>query len=309
MNIGGTLKFCKHLGYRMLFQVKKKAPEICLIMAGATGIACVVSACKATVKAPEVLKEHNETLEKVKEIVKNEPESFGPKEERRMITKVYVKTAVKLSKLYAPAIVYGMSAGASVFGVYHFLNERNIALASALSIAERKLQLAQAKDILALPEGEKQEETEEKKDQEYEKPVANSLFDFFWGEGDKWWSDPRAYGPSVNPLVLAQAEEYFNKILPIRGAIFINDIRSYFDKNVIIAGQYAGWIYDPKKGDHQIDFGIHDPTNKQAIAFMNGDEPDGVWLRFNCESYILDKAMAKKQEMWDLWHTERKKFG
>lgn len=308
MNMNGVLNFCKHLGYRTLFQAKKKAPELCLALAGISGIACVVSACKATVKANEVLKNHNETLANVKEIIAEEPDQFGPKEEKRMVRKVYGNTVLQLGVLYLPAAIYGVAAGASVYGVYKTLTNRNYALAGALAAAERKVQMLQAKEALGLPSGEKEEE-DKKEEQEktyLEKPVPNEAFSFFWGDGDRQWSDWRLRGPMANPIVLNQIEEYFNTILPIRGAIFMNDIFDYFGKKATVPGQFAGWVYDPKKGDHQIDFGVHDPKNREAIAFMNGDEPDGVWIHPNCENYILDKAMAKKHDVWELMRKQRK---
>lgn len=304
--MNGVMNFCKHLGYRMLFQAKKKAPELCLIMAGVSGIACVVSACKATVKANEVLKNHNETLENVKEIIRNEPEEFGPKEERRMIRTVYVNTAIQLGKLYLPAAVYGFAAGASVFGVYHTLSERNYALTGALAAAERKIQALEAKDVLGLPKGEGEEEQKDEKKEEKTDPVTDDTFSFFWGDGDNHWSDWKLRGPMTNPIVLAQIEEFFNTILPIRGAIFMNDIYVYFGKKVTVPGQFAGWVFDPKKGKHQIDFGLHNPHDRAMIDFMNGDEPNGVWLHPNCQSYIMDKALAKQQEVWELMRSQRK---
>lgn len=302
MKVKNMAAVCRGFGSRLLFAAKKHSPELCLIGAGISFVATIVTACKAAKETEDILEAHNKTLEEVKDIIEENPEKYGPKQERKMITGVYVMTGVKLAKTWAPTALGIVSTTACVGGVYKILSTRNAVLASAVTALEDENRKLKA----ALPEGKDiQEAAKENKNETgvatYVPPKSNDLFDHFWGDGDKRWSDPNAYGPRTNPIVLHQIEEYFNKVLPIRGAIFMNDIYSHFGWKTTMEGQLAGWVWDPNKGEHQIDFGLRNPKYPETIAFMNGDQTDGCWLRFNCDTYILNRSLSRMNEVKEFY--------
>lgn len=299
MNLKGSLTFCKHLGYRALWQMKKHAPEICLVIGGAAGLGCVVTACKATRKADAILEHHNQLLAETKEIIEKEPERFTPKQQKRMITGVYMNTAVQLGKAYGPAICLGAASGISVLTGYRILNDRNIALSGALAVAERKLQAYQ-NERACIEECAAQ--TEEDRTMEKKKVIPNERFEVFWGEGDKDFGDPRIYGPYANVSVARGKQAYANKLLAIRGAFSLNDLLGLFGKKVIREGKDAGWIFDPNGGDNQIDIGLDNPRNR---SFVQGDETGGFWIMPNCENYITDRMLSAQADMWDYYHGRR----
>lgn len=54
--------------YAIKFKLNKRSPEISLGIGILCGIATTVSACKATIKAQEILKERDENLKKYEEL-------------------------------------------------------------------------------------------------------------------------------------------------------------------------------------------------------------------------------------------------
>ena len=307
MKVKNMVAVCRGFGSRMLFAARKHSPELCLIGAGISFVATIVTACKAAKETEQILKEHNDTLEEVKEIIEKSPEKYGPKQERRMITGVYVMTGVKFAKTWAPTAIGIASTAVCVGGMYKILSARNAVLASAVTALEDENRKLKA----ALPEGkdiseEKKENPEDTGIMKYTPPKSNALFDHFWGEGDKKWSTPSVYGPRINPIVLRQIEDNFNVLLPVKGAIFMNEIYDIFGWQTTMEGQFAGWVWDPKKGEHQIDFGLRNPKYPETIAFMNGDTTDGCWLRFNCDTYILNRTLSRMNDVKEFYRKGEK---
>lgn len=307
MNVKAGLTFCKHLGYRALWQAKKHAPEICLAIGGIAGIGCVVTACKSTLKLEPVLEHHNKVLQETKEIIENEPERFTPAQQKRMVAGVYAHTAVQLGKLYAEPLVYGGISAFSILSGYRILDRRNAILSGALAVAERRIQAYEAERM-------RREELEDGTDIPGDTPeedrtmpakkraIPNERFEFFWGEGDQDFGDPRIYGPYANVYVARGKVAYANKLLAIHGAFSLNDLLRLFGKKVIKEGNDAGWIFDPNGGEEQIDVGLDHPRNRD---FIRGEETEGFWIMPNCQDYITDKMLSARNEMWDYYNGRR----
>lgn len=298
----------KRTFYKTVFNAKKNSPLICLVSAGVLGAMAIVHTYKATKKSAPIIEAHNKTVEEIHELVRNNPEQHTPKDERKMLTMAYASTGLKLAKAWAPVIVCSVSAVTLAGFSYKIQNDRNAYLSGALAIAERKLQTYQLKEKFEEETGKKYDDLDDADKKKFEQvvPYHNEFFDHFFGEGDKIFGDVDIYGPRHNPIVLEQTQTYFNKILPIRGVIFMNDICSHMGWPCTIEGQHAGWIYDPAKGDEQISFGIHDPSNSEMIAFMNGENTTGCWLHFNCETYITDRAIPKLNAMREFYRKRNK---
>ena len=82
------------------FVLKKNSPEI-LIVAGAIGtVAAAVMACRATLKVPELLEDAQIDLGDLHSL-SEDGEQFTEKEFNKEVTKVYIKTGLKLVKLYS----------------------------------------------------------------------------------------------------------------------------------------------------------------------------------------------------------------
>jgi len=135
------------------------------------------------------------------------------------------------------------------------------------------------------------------------KPIPNPRFEFFWGEGDQDFGDPRIYGPYANVYVARGKVAYANKLLAIHGAFSLNDLLRLFGKKVIREGNDAGWVFDPEGGDEQIDIGLDLPRNRE---FIRGEETAGFWIMPNCQDYITDKMLSARNTMWEYYNGRRK---
>lgn len=311
MKFSAIGKMCLTLANRSIFRAKKHSPELCLIGAAATGIACVIEACKATHKSEPVFAEHKEAIQEAEVYLDENPQNFSDDEKRRYVGHIYMKTGVKLVRNYAKPAALGLVSGGLVFAGYNIMRGRNLALLSALAAEKAKnLKLLEEREKKFLGSGE-DEKHEPCDDQHYEekeeKEAVESLtpdearFKFFWGEGDEHFQDVQIYGPKANPFKIEQIETYFNRILPCKQVVTVNDILDYFKKPRIYEGQYAGWVFDPKKGEHQIDFGLRSGY-KPTKMFMDGEDPkSSLYICLNADNYIIDKALPRLSDMREFY--------
>lgn len=91
------------------YKLKKASPTIMIFGAAIVGVAATVSACKATVKAQDILEDHNEmvkaiheTKEKVDsgEMILKEGAAYTENDYKKDLTTAYVQTGLKLAKIY-----------------------------------------------------------------------------------------------------------------------------------------------------------------------------------------------------------------
>lgn len=123
------------------YQIKKHSPEI-LIVTGVIGVVTsTVLACRATLKAQDVVSDLKERLDDIKstkedalEEAKNDPEFAETLDESvfKKATIVSVASASwKLTKLYLPSVIIGGLSIASIFASNNILRKRNACLAAA----------------------------------------------------------------------------------------------------------------------------------------------------------------------------------
>lgn len=297
---------CKMLGNRALFRAKKYSPELCVIGAAVSGLMCVIEACKATKKCIPIIDEYKEALENAEEFLANNPNEFDESGKKRYVRHIHMVYGARIAKAYGKAAVFGLTSGGLMFAGYRIIKGRNISLAAALAAEKAKnLELEQGQNS----ENASESGTELQKTDENKTYFANPetcRWKFLWAEGmhgansGTGWLNPKVFGRRANPIQLEQYEDLLNTLLPIRQVITMHDICTDFgvDRRKMPKGLHtAGWVFDPKKGDHQISLGIHDPRNKEMAAFMAGDEIEGVWIIPNCDDYIEDKKLPTLAEM------------
>lgn len=103
--------------YKILFKTKKHSPEM-LLAAGVVGVVTsTVMACKATTKIDSVLDKHKTNIKKTKDYVAESgfTDEYTEKDYKKDLTIMYTQTGLKLAKLYAPAVVMGISIDYSYF--------------------------------------------------------------------------------------------------------------------------------------------------------------------------------------------------
>lgn len=122
------------------FKLKKAGPTIMIVGAAISGVTAAVLACKATLKAEEIIAEHNAQIETIHttkaqvdsgEMQLKDGETYTADDMKKDITATYVHTAVWLAKVYAPAVTLGGISLACMFGSHHIMSKRNASLTAA----------------------------------------------------------------------------------------------------------------------------------------------------------------------------------
>lgn len=303
------------------YKLKKASPTIMIVGAAVGGVAATVLACKATIKAQDILAEHNAAVETIHmtkdqiekgEITLGEGESYTEKDFKNDITATYVQTGLKLAKVYAPAVTLGAVSLGCMFGSHHIMSKRNATLTAAYIALDKafeeykgrvtdrfgnRVQEELEHNIKAVEVENKKtnEQGVEETIKEY-KDVAmqhSSPYTCIFDETvDTWQPDNM-----LNRNYLFLMEQSANKRLRTQGHLFLNEVLGSIGTHGGVSmktpeGQIVGWIYDPNDPSKQnhVDFGVtsyvegYDPTND----FIDGYERS-VILRFNCDGPIIDK--------------------
>lgn len=122
------------------YKLKKASPTIMIVGAAIGGVTATVLACKATIKAQDIMTEHYAQVESIHtakkqiesgEIQLSDGETYTEKDYKSDITTTYVQTGLKLAKVYAPAVTLGAVSLGCMFGSHHIMSKRNASLTAA----------------------------------------------------------------------------------------------------------------------------------------------------------------------------------
>lgn len=266
------------------FKVKKYSPEICL-GAGIVGIgATVVLACKATLKADEVLDNYTaakEKIEKAKEASKEMDgivyEDSDAKRDKAIAMK---DLAIGFTKLYWPAAAVGVLSIGLVLSSYGIMKKRNLSMIAAYTALDEgfKRYRGRVKEKFG-EEAEKEIRTGIKKAKGFvveeengkEKVVEKDVLTM----DDVMMEDPSDYAmifseatstqfvkgdPIYNESFLKGQEAVFNNLLKLRGYVLLADVYQALGFPRTPASLITGWIKDSANGDNYISFGIRGPV-------------------------------------------------
>lgn len=297
--------------HRVGFKVKKHSPEI-LVVTGVIGaVASAVMACKATTKLNDVLEESKKEIAKVKYYAEHTdaPELKGEYTEedgKKDLAIVYVRSGLKLARLYAPAIILGTMSITAILGGHNILRKRNVALAAAYAGLDKSFKDYRGRVIERFGEALDKELKYDIKAKEVEGTVVNedgtettavhtvnaidpsTISDYarIYDCGCVGWDKD----PEINLMFLKRQQENASQLLQKRGHLFLNEVYDMLGFPRTKAGQVVGWIYDEKcpNGDNFVDFGIYNLDNERTTAFVNGYERN-ILLDFNVDGVIYDK--------------------
>lgn len=289
--------------------VQKHSPEI-LAGVGVVGtVASAVMACKATLKLNDVLDECKETRDKIKEVAENPryEKEYSPEDAKKDLTVNYAQTAIKVAKLYAPAVILGSASLGCLLASNDILRKRNAALSAAYmtvdkSFKEYRNRVAErfgdevekeirygikAEQIGEVVVNEDGTETLVFKEGEGKTMNPNLYSDYakFFDEFNPNWQND----PEYNLMFLKSQQQYANDLLKARGRLFLNEVYDMLGIERTKAGQVVGWTYNMKNptGDNFVDFGIYDMSKERVRAFVNGCEPS-ILLDFNVDGNVWD---------------------
>lgn len=307
------------------FKFKKHSPEI-LVVAGVIGtVTSAVLACKATIKAKDILEETKNNLDQIHECAADqslrEEGKYTEEDKKRDLVTVYAQTGVNLVKLYAPSIVLGALSIAGILTSNNILRKRNVALAAAYATVDKSFKdyrkrviekLGEAADkefkynlkSKKITETVKDEETGEEKKVKKEIFVVNPsdvseyarFFEKYTADEqgnsilNPYWNNDNEY----NLMFLKAQERFANDILISKGRLFLNDVYKMLGLPATKAGQIVGWVYDPENKlgrdedtfNNYVSFGMYN-DNLSYSDFANGFDP-AILLDFNVDGNIWE---------------------
>lgn len=289
------------------FKFKKHSPEI-LVVAGVVGVVgSAVMACRATTKLSGVLEESKEQLDQIHEYVETEgfSEKYTEEDSKKDLAIVYAKSALNVTKLYAPAVAVGAVSIAAILGGHNILRKRNIALAAAYTTIDKSFKdyrgrvverfgkeldrelkyNIKAKEVEETVVDENGEEKTVKKTVNVVDPSMYSDYARFFDDTCVGWER----NAEMNLMFLRRQQDYANELLKSRGHLFLNEVYDMLGIQRSTAGQVVGWVYDESDPfiDNFVDFGIYDLYNENSRNFVNGYEKS-ILLDFNVDGNILD---------------------
>ena len=287
--------------------VEKHSPEI-LAGVGVVGVvASTVMACKATMKLNDILEESKETRDKIKEVESNPryEEQYSHEDAKKDLTINYTQTAMKIAKLYAPAVILGSASLGCLLASNDILRKRNAALSAAYMTVDKSfkeyrqrvvdrfgeevekeirynIKAEEVTSTVVTEDGSETTVTETVKTMD---PNLYSDYAKFFDEASPYWQKD----PEYNLMFLKSQQQYATDLLRARGRLFLNEVYDMLGIEKTKAGQIVGWVYNPTNpiGDNFVDFGIFDMSKERVRAFVNGYEPN-ILLDFNVDGNIWD---------------------
>jgi hypothetical protein len=283
---------------RQLLVVQKHSPTI-MFGAGVVGVVtAAVLASRATLKLEETLDDIQRDLDNAKALNNKSPELYSNDDFQRDKIIMTTKTAIKVVKLYGPAILVGAASIAALTGSHVTLNRRFAGVTAAYAALEQGFDKYRRRVVneygpekdrelrYGLVDKEIVEETEEGPVKRTVKGLANkdcSIYARFFDETSTSWNKI----PSYNQLFIRCQQNYANDLLRSRGHVFLNEVYDMLGLERSKEGAVVGWVLDGN-GDGFIDFGVFSGSEWMGQLFVNGNERS-VLLDFNVDGVIYDK--------------------
>lgn len=290
--------------------IKKKSPEILLGLGIIGFVGTVVTACKATLRADEVLDHHRQKIKDIheaKEIVEEDPENeleYDDTLYRQDIAFQYLKTTGNMLKLYAPTIALGTLSLACILTSRNIMQRRYLGAVAAYNGVQtifdeyrkrvreeygdgldRHFRYGTTYDTLTVTETDengKKTKTKVNTENTEQNHIPSDDTCRFFDQNNRNW-DPN---PNFSMMFLRGQQNYFNDLLHTRGHVFLNEVYDALGFDHSPEGAVLGWVEGA--GDDFIDFGLHDPRKEDVRKFVNGVE-NVILLEFNHDGVIYDR--------------------
>lgn len=279
-------------------KLSKQSPHI-LFGAGVVGVvAAAVLASRATLKLENIVDEAKEKLEEI-DSVSNHNE-YSDEDRVKDKAQLYALTALKVTKLYGPAVLVGAASIGCLTGSHTVLTKRNAALTAAYAAIEKGFQqyrdrviddLGEEKDRqyrfglekhleTAVGEGGKKTQTETIV------RTGRSPYGVIFHEGNPNWKPL----PEYNYFFLRVVERSLNDRLNAKGYIFLKDVLEELGFEPTPASCVVGWLSEENGGkDGRVSLGVFDdPDQMRVHQYMVGVEGE-LYLDFNVDGVIYDK--------------------
>ncbi len=313
MNLTNLTNTLSRVGTAALRTLEHHAPKILLGTSIVCGIGATVTACKATLKLPETMKEITENVEAAKAMEVEEGEQDTAK--NKEVVKSYISGGIKLAKLYGPSVGLTVTSVACALAGNRMMNQRYAGALAALGSTEKMFdnyrkrvveEFGEEKDTQfangirevvteepvlnkdGTPKTDKNGEvkTTKKTSVEYD-PNVNKYSRMFDELSSKEW-DPN---PDYNVSNLLGRQQYFNDMLHAHRYLFLNDVYKELGYPVTAYGQDMGWVIDEDTPNAVVDLGLYDITNSGKRRIEDIDKyTNACLLTFKGVRYIKDKV-------------------
>lgn len=293
---------------KVAFACKKHSPEI-LIVAGCVGVVTsTIMACKATTKLSTLLEETKETAKTIHETVEraeNVHDVIYSKDDAQSDLRiVYTQSAVKVAKLYAPAVILGTLSLASIVTSNTILRKRASALAAAYAAIDTSFKEyrgrvvdrfgaevdhelrhnIQSKEIeKTIVDGKGKEKTVTETIKVADPNLTSDYAVYFTSQTSAYFEENWDYNMSF----IKAREAYYNTMLPIKQVITLNEVLESLGMEQTKAGMVVGWMYDKNntESDNYIDFRV----NEVYLENGDGTYQKTITLDFNVDGNIFTR--------------------
>lgn len=289
---------------KAIMKIKKRSPEI-LIVVGVVGtVASAVIACKATTKVNKIIDDAKDDIDKVHVATENcvteAGETYSTEDSKKDLAIIYAQTGVKLAKLYAPAVILGTLSITSILASNNILRKRNVALGAAYAAIDKSFKDYRGRVIERFGEqvdtelkygikAKKFEEVEVDPETGKEKKVKKTVmvadpnlqsdYAVYFDNKSRNYETNQDY----NYMFLKAQQQFANDKLQTRGHLFLNEVLDDLDLPRTSAGQIVGWTKDGPDG--YVNFRIVEVDRETE----DGRHEPSLLLDFNVEGNIWDK--------------------
>lgn len=275
---------------RSILKTKKNSPHL-FFAAGVVGfVGTVILASRATTKLEPVLDNIKEDFKAVTDLSGYDEigkQKYTQNDYRRDVTYVYVRGAIKVGKLYAPAIVLGGASVACLTGSHIQLTRRNAALSATLAAvmeayeayrARIREELGEERELAIYRDVQKQTVEIDGKKKTLALPGSGKYSPYArcFDEGNQNWQN--SMEANRNFLLCQQA--YALDRLNSRGYLILNEVYESLGMEHSTPGAVVGWV-KYGDGDGFVDFGIWDGMNDPLVM-----REAAIWLDFNVDGEV-----------------------
>lgn len=282
---------------RQALRVRKNSPVIMFGAGIATAVTATVFACKATLHVDEVITAAEKDRLRMDEAIVKFPDRYSDQQRREDLHFVRVKTAVKIGKLYAPAIGLGVISIGLLTGSHLVLTRRNVALTAAYTVLDKGFREYRERVVKEFGEDKDREfrygtiakEIVEEGEHGHEVKTVQrigahgrSIYARPFDQNNRHWSRH----PMDNRSFIMNMQSWANDKLGANGSLLLNDVYDMLGMDRSVEGCVVGWVKDRKRtgGDGYVSFGL-DADRQEVRDFMMGDE-GAVWLDFNVDGVV-----------------------
>ncbi len=253
--------------------IVKHAPEILMGVGAVSFVGTVVTASRATIKAQDILYDHHEKLDDIKQA--ESMEIYTEEDAKKDKITLYTQTALAMAKDYAPAAGLGVLSMTCFFAAFGIIKKRYTTLAIAYNALSESFALYRKRVIeengeeadLYYLTGQKakeitvkDEEGKKKKVKVLELPDGTELaspyafkFSKYKENGElnnQWQNDA-----NLNRMYVLGQQDWLNDQLYMRcvfdrdhqvvkrGCVFLNEARDVLGEDATTSGAVTGWRY------------------------------------------------------------------